>query len=246
MTEERRINVRVSPELFKQLNQKRVAEDTTWQDLGLRFLSAWLLEDEPTAPAAAYSYASANRGLHDKLEAILNSGDAKILGAVVPNIENFSRLHEKARRAPQNWRVIDKSGGREVRAYFARVEIHQNGIDAFVYEPGDDPDKRGADHTGSVHDVADAIELLAGIFRFVGQCGNRLLQLADSLLHFHDRLQGEIVVATGIGRRDCRCEAAGCSLFCARFPSEFTHFSQPSESPFSPQSSPRSVRWRVR
>jgi hypothetical protein len=91
MTEERRINVRVSPEMFKQLNQKRVAQDTTWQDLGLRFLSAWLREDlQPSAaPAPPYPYAAANRKLHDKLEAILNSGDANIIAAVVPNIEVF-------------------------------------------------------------------------------------------------------------------------------------------------------------
>lgn len=51
---------------------------------------------DETAPAAPSFYARENRELHDKLEAVLNSGDTGIINAVVPNIEIFyERLRPK-------------------------------------------------------------------------------------------------------------------------------------------------------
>jgi hypothetical protein len=52
-----------------------------------------------TAPPGQPHYETQNLPLHDKLERILNSGDAKIIEAVVPNIEVFyERLRPGARK----------------------------------------------------------------------------------------------------------------------------------------------------
>lgn len=50
-----------------------------------------MLEQQETgvADANVNPYRPENRSLHDKLEAILNSGDEGVIGAVVPNIEIF-------------------------------------------------------------------------------------------------------------------------------------------------------------
>ena len=58
-----------------------------------------------------YSYVEANRLWHDKLEAILNSGDEATISAVTQNIMVFfDRLRPCTRCAPRRWEVRSKWG----------------------------------------------------------------------------------------------------------------------------------------
>ena len=50
MMEPRRINLRVDEELFKRLNDKRHAEDTTFQRVGIRLLQEWLADPDAGQP----------------------------------------------------------------------------------------------------------------------------------------------------------------------------------------------------
>jgi transcriptional regulator with XRE-family HTH domain len=73
-------------EITDDLKEKLVAlaEQHSLRSLALE------LKGEPVAEhQVGYPYFRTNRTLHDKLEAILNSGDQGVIGAVVPNIEIF-------------------------------------------------------------------------------------------------------------------------------------------------------------
>lgn len=56
MEKERRINIRVSESAFKQLDDLRHAQGTTWQELGVEFFTRWLATSSsvpnPEQPAA--------------------------------------------------------------------------------------------------------------------------------------------------------------------------------------------------
>ena len=51
MAEERRINLRVSPEEYKALDKKRFEEGTTFQEVGLGLFRAWLSGDKKPDPS---------------------------------------------------------------------------------------------------------------------------------------------------------------------------------------------------
>jgi hypothetical protein len=85
-----------------------IKERKTLQQLMRDFLVSYATGDsEQTAQqpssletrGAKDVYREENHELHEKLEAILNSGDAEIIGAVVPNLEVFfSRMRRPAAR----------------------------------------------------------------------------------------------------------------------------------------------------
>ncbi len=75
----------------------RIAEEAGESSLALAF-SPPLGHPSETCSLAVRAE---NRELHEKLEAILNSGDQGIIGAVVPNIEIF---HDRMRPAQRKQR----------------------------------------------------------------------------------------------------------------------------------------------
>lgn len=72
--------------LHKEMKKRAAAMDIPlWKafDAAAR---QWLDKAEPSMP---YPYAPANRDLHDKLEAVLNSGDEVAVQAIAPAVELF-------------------------------------------------------------------------------------------------------------------------------------------------------------
>jgi hypothetical protein len=107
MAEVPTISVRVSEDEKLQIEKKLVAERTKAQRLLYGWLMEWLAGNKKTAAASTSAqsstnhesiYRTENRELHEKLEAILNSGDQRILDAVVPNIEVFYDRMRPAQR----------------------------------------------------------------------------------------------------------------------------------------------------
>lgn len=109
----KKVTVKMRPETFVVMEKLRYEKNTDFQAIGEVLFEAWSKGEIHVNPGidppisigkherkVPYPYRGVNRELHDKLEAVLNSGDQKTLSAVVPNIELFfDRLKPSARRA---------------------------------------------------------------------------------------------------------------------------------------------------
>lgn len=86
---------RVSPKRQEELKIASARRKQSVQEMLERGLDLLLTDSvgrEIPLPSSPSPYAPENHDLHDKLELILNSGDAGTIRAVVPNIEIF---HER-------------------------------------------------------------------------------------------------------------------------------------------------------
>jgi hypothetical protein len=89
----KKINVTLDPGLHAKVKSVAPLRGLNVEKAYDAALRTWLDEPPPPVPEpAAPPYEAANMPLHDKLERILNSGDAGTIRAVVPNIEIF---HER-------------------------------------------------------------------------------------------------------------------------------------------------------
>jgi hypothetical protein len=79
MAQERRINLRFSPEMFDQIDEKRFKLRTSFQQIGVRLFEEWVTgqRPEPKLPPPPKSHP-----LTEKLETVLASGDAGLIGIV--------------------------------------------------------------------------------------------------------------------------------------------------------------------
>jgi len=94
----RHVQIRVTDEVFAAIKQKSGNGQGALQ----RFVRDATLRALDPAGEPPYPYRKENRELHEKLEKILNSGDAGVINAVIPNIEVFFERRRKGAEKPRS------------------------------------------------------------------------------------------------------------------------------------------------
>ena len=89
MMEPRRINLRVDEELFKRLNDKRHAEDTTFQRVGIRLLQEWLADPDAGQPESRplAEMSPDEAAVVTRILAVLRSGNADAIKGLYAALE---------------------------------------------------------------------------------------------------------------------------------------------------------------
>jgi hypothetical protein len=82
MSEPRRINLRVDEELYTLLDDKRHAERTTFQDVGLGFFRAWLKGESAPTHGNMPELSPSERRIVKRVLSVLRSGNRDAIAGV--------------------------------------------------------------------------------------------------------------------------------------------------------------------
>src|SRR5262245_15189493 len=84
-TQTRRISIRVSPRLFKELDDKRHAHGSDWQTIGMRLWQEWLRSSADPAD----NFYTTHRAEHEMLDYVLNEGTQEHASWITGNLKMF-------------------------------------------------------------------------------------------------------------------------------------------------------------
>src|SRR5262245_43540943 len=98
-TKLRRISLRVSTRLYRELDDKRHALGSDWQTIGMRLWQEWLRSSADPAD----NFYTHHRGEHELLDFVLDEGSKRQTDGITSNLEAFrDQIFLKAPKTPED------------------------------------------------------------------------------------------------------------------------------------------------